>query len=57
MSRAHQWPAVDKLAFVGGIDGEGRRSGMGWCRADAAPQIDPCRFKDDRKIAPDTNDD
>ncbi|MCS0628436.1 hypothetical protein NX786_03700 [Telluria mixta] len=54
---AYQWPVADKLAFVGGIDGEGRRRGMGWCRADASPQIDLCRYKEDRKVALDTEND
>jgi hypothetical protein len=54
---AYQWPAADKLAFVGGIDGEGRRYGTGWCRADASARIDPCRYKEDRQVALDTSDD
>ncbi|GAA5019539.1 hypothetical protein GCM10025794_06840 [Massilia kyonggiensis] len=54
---AYQWPVADKLAFFGGIDGEGRRHGMGWCRADASPRIDLCRYKEDRKVALDTEDD
>jgi hypothetical protein len=53
----YQWPAADNVAFAGGIDGEGRRHGMGWCRTTATPQIDLCRYKDDRKVALDTNDD
>ena len=54
---AYQWPVADKLAFFGGIDGEGRRHGMGWCRTDASPRIDLCRYKADRKVALDTEDD
>jgi hypothetical protein len=54
---AYQWPVADKLAFAGGIDGEGRRYGMGWCRADAPLRIDPCRYKDGRQVALDTDDD
>jgi len=54
---AYQWPAADKLAFVGGIDGEGRRHGLGWCRADASLPVDPCRYKDGRRVALDTDDD
>jgi hypothetical protein len=54
---AYQWPAVDKLAFAGGIDGEGRRYGMGWCRADDSLRIDPCRYKDGRQVALATDDD
>lgn len=54
---AYRWPAVDKLTFTGGIDGEGRRYGMGWCSADASPQIDPCRYKEGRQVALDTDDD
>jgi hypothetical protein len=54
---AYQWPAVDKIAFVGGIDGEGRRHGMGWCRTSGSPLADPCRYKNDRQIALDTQDD
>ncbi|MFL6634348.1 MAG: hypothetical protein ACJ8HJ_18755 [Massilia sp.] len=50
----YQWPEDGKLAFVGGIDGEGRRHGMGWCHAAGSPQIEMCRYKDDRKIALDT---
>jgi hypothetical protein len=53
----YQWPEADKLAFVGGIDGEGRRHGMGWCRAAGSARIDMCRFKDDRKVALDAKDD
>jgi hypothetical protein len=54
---AYQWPAVDNLAFSGGIDPEGRRHGMGWCRTVASSRIDPCRYKDDRRISVDTHDD
>ncbi|SDE41280.1 Uncharacterized conserved protein [Massilia sp. PDC64] len=54
---AYQWPQADKVAFAGGIDGEGRRYGMGWCRADAPVRIDPCRFKDGHQVALDTDDD
>jgi hypothetical protein len=54
---AYQWPAVDDLAFFGGIDAEGRRHGMGWCRTVASSRIDPCRYKDDRRISVDTHDD
>lgn len=54
---AYQWPVADKLVFVGGIDGEGRRHGLGWCRADASPRIDLCRYKEDRKVALDTEGD
>ena len=54
---AYQWPMADKLAFFGGIDGEGRRRGTGWCRADASARIDLCRYKEDRKVALDTEDD
>jgi tetratricopeptide (TPR) repeat protein len=54
---AYQWPVADELAFVGGIDGEGRRHGMGWCHAAGTPRIDPCRYKDDRKVALGTDDD
>jgi hypothetical protein len=53
---AFQWPAADKLAFVGGIDGEGRRSGPGWCQAVGSPRIDMCFFKDDRQVPSDTKD-
>ena len=53
----YQWPAVDKVAFAGGIDGEGRRRGMGWCQTAVSPHIDMCRYKDDRKVALDTKDD
>ncbi|KGF82466.1 hypothetical protein IA69_06565 [Massilia sp. JS1662] len=54
---AYQWPMADKLAFFGGIDGEGRRHGMGWCRADAPARIDLCRYKAGSKVALDTEDD
>jgi hypothetical protein len=54
---AYQWPAVDNVAFVGGIDAEGRRRGTGWCHAPASPRIDQCRYKDDRRIALDAADD
>jgi hypothetical protein len=54
---AYQWPAADKLAFVGGINGEGRRYGMGWCRTDGTLRVDPCRYKDGRLVALDTDDD
>lgn len=53
----YAWPAVDKLAFVGGIDADGRRHGLGWCHAGAAPEVDVCRFKNGRRVALDDNDD
>ena len=52
----YQWPAVDHLVFVGGIDGDGRRHGLGWCHADGTTQIDACRYKDGNRIALDAND-
>ena len=54
---AYQWPEADKLVFAGGIDGKGRRHGLGWCRAAASSRIDPCRYKDDRKTTLATGDD
>jgi hypothetical protein len=30
------WPALDKTVFTGGIDADGRRKGIGWCRAPGA---------------------
>jgi hypothetical protein len=53
----YQWPAADNIAFTGGIDADGRRHGMGWCRAAASPTIEPCRYKDDRRVAQDKDGD
>lgn len=54
---AYQWPAADKVVFAGGIDGEGRRRGVGWCHAAGSLQIDMCRYKEDRRVAIETADD
>jgi hypothetical protein len=53
----YQWPAADNVVFTGGIDADGRRHGMGWCHAAASPKIEPCRYKDDRRVAEDAEDD
>jgi hypothetical protein len=47
----YEWPAVDKVAFVGGVDADGRRHGLGWCHAVASTQVDACRFRNDRRVA------
>lgn len=45
------WPALDKTAFTGGIDADGRRNGIGWCRAPgAAAQVEVCQFKDGKPV-------
>jgi hypothetical protein len=52
-----QWPAADAIVFTGGIDAQGRRRGLGWCQAAASNQIEPCRYKGDRRVAVYENDD
>jgi hypothetical protein len=46
----YQWPAAGNIVFTGGIDADGRRHGQGWCHAAAAPKIERCRYKDDRRV-------
>jgi hypothetical protein len=46
----YQWPAAGNIVFTGGIDADGRRHGQGWCHAAASPKIERCRYKDDRRV-------
>jgi hypothetical protein len=54
---SYQWPAADGVVFHGGIDANGRRHGLGLCRATASSKIAPCRYKDDHPVALDEDED
>jgi len=53
----YQWPVADDVAFVGGIDADGRREGPGWCRTKDKSGINPCRYQEDRKVGLKSNGD
>jgi hypothetical protein len=49
------WPALDSTAFTGGIDADGRRNGVGWCRAPGSTaRVHACQYKDGKPVEPDT---
>jgi hypothetical protein len=45
------WPVLDKTVFTGSVDAEGRRNGIGWCRASAAmSRVEMCQYKDGKPV-------
>jgi hypothetical protein len=45
------WPAVGNTIYTGGIDANGQRDGMGWCRGTGAqPAIEQCVYKAGKRV-------